>query len=80
MQPFVSYTTPEAWTFGINTESTYDWEAEQWSIPINLSVSKLVTFGHQPVSLGGTLRYWAESPDTGPHGFGARRRHLPLPE
>lgn len=72
LQPFLSYTTPDAWTFGINSESSYDWEAEQWSVPINVTVSKLVTIGHQPVSLGGAVRYWADSTDGGPHGFGAR--------
>jgi hypothetical protein len=29
LQPFISYTTPKAWTFALNTESTYNWEAEQ---------------------------------------------------
>lgn len=72
LQPFLSYTTPDAWTFGINTESTYDWENDAWSVPINLTASKLVRFGNQPVSLGGGLRYWADSTDGGPHGFGAR--------
>lgn len=72
LQPFLSYTTHDAWTFGVNTESSYDWEAEQWSVPVNVTVSKLVTFGHQPVSLGGAVRYWADSTDGGPHGFGAR--------
>jgi len=72
LQPFLSYTTHDAWTFGINSESTYDWEAEQWSVPINVTVSKLVTIGHQPVSLGGAVRYWADSTDGGPHGVGAR--------
>ena len=36
LQPFVSYTTPKATSFTLNTESTYDWDAEQWSVPINL--------------------------------------------
>jgi len=26
VQPFVSYTTPDAVTYTLNTESTYDWE------------------------------------------------------
>src|SRR5206468_7964292 len=25
LQPFVTYTTPTAWSFMLNTESTYDW-------------------------------------------------------
>jgi hypothetical protein len=72
IQPFVSYTTPEAWTFSLNTETTYDWEAEEWTIPVNAGVSKLLVFGKQPVSLGGTVKYYADSPDSGPHGWGAR--------
>ena len=72
LQPFISYTTADAWTFGINTESTYDWTAEAWSIPINLTATKLTKIGQQPISIGGGVRYWAESPDSGPEGFGAR--------
>ena len=72
LQPFVSYTTKEAWTFTLNTESTYNWEADQWSVPINFQVSKLVVINKQPISLFAGLRYWAESPDSGPDGVGAR--------
>lgn len=72
LQPFLSFTTKDAWTFGINTESTYDWKAEQWTVPINLTASKLMKFGKQPVSIGGGIRYWADSPNAGPHDFGLR--------
>jgi hypothetical protein len=72
LQPFLNYTTKDAWTFGLNTESTYDWTHHQWSTPINATVSKLIKVGHQPVSLGAGVRYWAASPDSGPHGWGAR--------
>jgi hypothetical protein len=72
IQPFISYTTKDAWTFGLNTESTYDWLAEKWTIPVNAAVSKLLLLGKQPVSLGAGIRYWAETPEGGPHGWGAR--------
>lgn len=72
LQPFVSYTTHDAWTFSLNTESTYNWEAEEWSVPINFTVSKLVKLDEQPISLTAGLRYWAESPDGGPDGLGFR--------
>jgi hypothetical protein len=72
LQPFVSYTTPEAWTFTLNTESTYNWEADEWSVPLNFQVSKLVVIDKQPISLFAGLRYWAESPDSGPDGVGVR--------
>jgi hypothetical protein len=73
MQPFLSYTTANAWTYGINLESNYNWVTEQWSVPVNLTISKLVKFGDQPVQLGAGVRYWLATPDgTGPEGFGAR--------
>jgi hypothetical protein len=72
VQPFLSYTTKDAWTYGLNAESSYDWNAHQWTVPINATVSKLVRFGQQPVSLGVGARYYADSPAGGPHGWGVR--------
>ena len=72
LQPFVSYTTPGAWTFGLQTESTYDWEGNGWQIPIRGTFSKLTRVGTQLVSLGGGVHYWVESTPTGPEGWGLR--------
>ena len=72
LQPFVSNTTPGAVTLSLLTESTYDWENEQWSVPVNGVVSKVTKIGNQLVSVGAGVRYWAESPDSGPEGWGAR--------
>jgi hypothetical protein len=72
LQPFLTYTTPTQWTFAVNTESSYDWENKQWSVPVNASASKLLRFGSQLVSLGGGVRYWLDSPDRGAEGFGLR--------
>jgi hypothetical protein len=66
LQPFVSYTTKSFTTFGLNTESSYDWQAGQWSVPVNLSVSQLVKVGKQPISLSLGGRYYAEGPQGGP--------------
>ncbi|KXJ57537.1 MAG: hypothetical protein AXW12_06360 [Thalassospira sp. Nap_22] len=71
-QPFINYTTPNAWTFALNTESTYNWTAEQWSVPVNGIVSKLTSIGDQKISVGAGVRYWVDSPDAGPDGWGAR--------
>ena len=69
MQPFVAYTWPSAWTFSVQSETTYNWETEKWSVPINVAISKLVRWGRLPVSLQGGVGYWLESPDSGPEGF-----------
>jgi hypothetical protein len=72
LQPFLSYTTSTAWTFAVNTESIYDWEIEEWSVPINMVVSKVTNIGGQLVSFGAGVRYWASTPASGPEGLGFR--------
>jgi hypothetical protein len=73
LQPFVAYTTKDAWTFTLNTESTYNWETSDWTVPINLQAAKIVKFGKLPVSLFAGVRYYVASPDdVGPTGWGAR--------
>jgi hypothetical protein len=66
LQPFVSFTTKKFTTFGLNTESTYDWDNSQWTVPLNASVSQLLKVGKQPIQLSLGARYYAEKPDGGP--------------
>lgn len=72
LQPFVAYITPTKTTLSLTSESTYDWNASRWSVPINAVVSQLFKVGNQPMQLGLGARYWAESPDGGPDGWGFR--------
>ena len=72
MQPFISYSTYNGYTFAENTETSYNWTADEWTVPINMSVSKLTTIGNQPVSLQLGGRWWAVSPTAGPEDFGLR--------
>jgi hypothetical protein len=72
LQPFVSYTTPEATTFGLNSESTYDWEAEAWTASVNATIGQIVPIGGRPVSFTLGARYWLDAPPGGPEGWGAR--------
>ncbi|KAB0267280.1 transporter [Microvirga brassicacearum] len=72
LQPFVSYTTADAWTFTLNTESTYDWANDKLTVPINAVVAKLIKVGTQPISLFVGARYYAMSPESGPKGLGLR--------
>jgi hypothetical protein len=82
MQPFLAYTTPKYTTITLNTESTYDWEGNDWSVPVNLSVTQLFKIGKQPMSIQFGARYWADTPeDAGPEGWGARLAYtLVFPE
>ena len=66
LQPFVSFTTKKQTTFGLNTESTYDWSNRQWTVPINASISQLVKLGGRPVQFSLGVKYYAERPANGP--------------
>ncbi|MGL6044365.1 MAG: hypothetical protein ACRC1J_10605 [Sandaracinobacteroides sp.] len=65
-QPFYTYTTRTAMTFGISTEVSYDWLGDNWLAPVNLAISQLVVLGKQPVSFQGGFRYFVASPAGGP--------------
>ena len=76
IQPFLAYTTRDAWTYSLNAEMTYDWKAEKWSVPINALVSKAAThqsrhrralLGIEPEHRAARLRR-------------SRRGHVPVPE
>jgi hypothetical protein len=66
LQPFASYTTKTFTTFGLNTESTYDWQRSQWTVPVNAFVQQLLKVGKQPISLQLGGRYYAEGPSGAP--------------
>jgi hypothetical protein len=66
LQPFLAYTTKMHTTFTVNSESTYDWENDQWTIPFNFMVQQLLRLGKQPIAFQVGVRYYAEKPDNGP--------------
>jgi hypothetical protein len=72
VQPFLSYTTKSATSFGLNTESTYDWKSNRWTVPINVTVGQVLKLGSQLIQVGGGARYWAKSAPNGPEGWGYR--------
>ncbi len=80
-QPFVAYTWPSAWTVSVQSETSYNWKSEKWSVPINAALSKLVRLGKLPVSLQAGVGYWAESTDAGPKGVRFRvQANIVLPK
>jgi hypothetical protein len=67
VQPFFSYTTKTYTTFGVNTESTYDWKNSQWTVPINIMLNQMLKIGAgQPISLQLGYRTYTEAPEYGP--------------
>jgi hypothetical protein len=62
----VAYTTHTHTTFTVNSESTYDWTAEEWTVPFNAGVSQILKLGKQPVSIGLMGTWYAEAPAGAP--------------
>jgi len=71
VQPFVSYALPEGQSVTANLEASYDWNANQWTVPLNLTYSKVFTIGTQPVSGSLGIRKYLAAPPDGPD-WGAR--------
>jgi hypothetical protein len=68
LQPFFYYTTKTYTSFGVNIESTYDWENRQWTIPVNIMLSQMLKLpGGQPLSLQLGYRTYTEAPKDGPN-------------
>ena len=75
VQPFFTYTTPGALSATLMTETTYDWKAssgDAWTVPLFLMVTQVGKIGDQLISYGAGVKYYAESPDNGPKGWGVR--------
>ena len=68
-QPFIAYTNKKAITWTLNSEMITNWEAssgQQWTVPINLMVSKIAFVGPFPASYQLGLGYYIVHPDAGP--------------
>lgn len=66
VQPFVSYSLGHGRSVSLNTETTYDWVNEAWTVPINLGFSQVMKIGEQPISFQIGGKYYAEAPEGGP--------------
>lgn len=72
IQPFLTFTTAMAWSYTLQTETTYEWKGEQWTVPVNALVSKVTKVGGQLVQIGGGVRYWADTTAASPERWGLR--------
>ena len=72
MQPFVSFATPTGLSYTLNAETTYDHRTDQWTAPVFLGFSQVTRIGSQMIQLSAGLRYYLDSPASGPDGLGFR--------
>lgn len=72
VNPFVTYTTPTAFTVAVAADVIRDWENKRWTVPMIVNASQLTRIGGQLVQIGGGLRYYVASNPASPRGFAAR--------
>lgn len=66
LQPFASYNFGSGTSASLSIDANYDWNNEQWTVPINFGVSQVFTVGHQAMSFQIGGRYYADAPAGGP--------------
>lgn len=63
IEPIAIYLPGNAWIFGTNPTMTYNWETDQWTVPINAVVAKTVVLGKTPWRFGLEVNYYTERSD-----------------
>jgi len=64
IQPFLIFLPGDGWSVGTTPIMNYDWQASQWNIPLNLTISKTLQVGKTPVKLTFEANYFVETSDT----------------
>ena len=59
----LAYTTPTRTTYFVSTESTYNWNRNQATVPLQMGINQLFIIGGRPIQFGGLLRSYAEKPE-----------------
>lgn len=53
----------DGWSGGTNPQLAYDWQNDQATIPLNLTLRKIVQFGDIPAQISGSFDYFVEKND-----------------
>lgn len=73
LQMALAYTMPTRTTVFASTESVYNHNDRQWTVPLQLGANQLLRIGGQTLQLGGLVRWYAAAPQGGPDwGFQLR--------
>jgi hypothetical protein len=63
LQAVLKFLPGDGWAIGTSPIMNYDWKAEEWTVPLNLTVSKTVMFGKMPVKIELETNYYIVQPD-----------------
>ena len=60
IQAFYTYLMGGGWSVGTGPTMTYDWESEQWTVPLQINAGKTVVWNSRPWKLSAELNYYVE--------------------
>jgi len=63
MQWIFEYLPGGGWNIGTQPIMDYDWVTDDWTIPVQLLVSRTITVGKRPLKLEFEINYYVEQPD-----------------
>ena len=63
IQPIYTYLPGGGWSVGTGPSITYDWESEEWTVPVQFNFGKTITIGARPWKLSAEINYYADKPD-----------------
>jgi hypothetical protein len=63
VQLFLKFLLGNGWTIGTLPISNYNWKTNDWTIPLNLDISKTIAMGKTPVKLELEINYYVAQPD-----------------
>jgi len=63
IQPTAVYLPGGGWSVGSAPAITHNWETDDWTVPLNITLSKTMTLGGRPWKFGMDFNYYVEQPD-----------------
>ena len=63
IQAFYTYLPGGGWNVGSGPIMTYDWNAEQWTVPLQINAGKTVVMKGRPWKLSAEINYYVEKAD-----------------
>ena len=66
LQPFVNLSLGDGQMVSANLESSYDWTADQWTVPLNVDYSKVFSLNDQTMKWQVGGRVYLTGPENGP--------------
>ena len=61
---FAAFLPGGGWNYGSAPIITYDWESEDWTVPLNLTAGRTLILGGRPWKFAAEVNYYVERPGT----------------